>query len=442
MARHATDSPFLGQAIRDARKRLGPGKTQTAVGDEVGYGKAAVAKIERGQMSPNPEKLDAIAAALGTTVEALREAARRKASEASAVSPSVDALQSGTPETASAGASGRAPAVIDFVRMRKSNSERLQWLTEQTAALQEEVPRWYEPLEAASERATRELIGPALTELATIQNCDLDDITSASRVELSTAELPELLRPAFEQQGDMVARQLAFVLGTSGAGAALGAASAIATYTAVASFATASTGTAIASLSGAAAANATLAALGGGSLTAGGLGVAGGTAMLTGIVATPALLATGVAVSVAGRRLRAREADQGLRIQEAVGDFVRLREKVRRTYPLAASATNFLQVATQSGRTDLAALPTAQSGTTNLSWTLLSPQQRGHVRHLTQVLLIMLRVLPLPLLAPNDPDLTPDQQQALDEIVDDWNRAVLDQALPTLLELTPPTATG
>ena len=82
-------------------------------------------------------------------------------------------------------------------------------------------------------------------------------------------------------------------MGALGSGALAG----VAAYGGAMTFGAASTGTAIVGLSGVAATNATLAWLGGGSLAAGGYGVAGGMMVLGGLVAGPALLVGGWALS-------------------------------------------------------------------------------------------------------------------------------------------------
>ena len=80
----------------------------------------------------------------------------------------------------------------------------------------------------------------------------------------------------------------------TGKGISAGIGTAVGTWALISTYGAASTGTAIASLSGAAATNATLAWLGGGSLATGGGGIAAGSAVLGGIVAIPALIATGI----------------------------------------------------------------------------------------------------------------------------------------------------
>jgi hypothetical protein len=111
----------------------------------------------------------------------------------------------------------------------------------------------------------------------------------------------------------------------SGAGAAAG----MIAFGAVGSFAAASTGTAIGSLSGVASTNATLAWLGGGTLASGGFGVAGGTVMLGGIVASPLLLVTGVALNAKGQNEVEKARTDAAKVKAATAELATLREVMK-----------------------------------------------------------------------------------------------------------------
>jgi hypothetical protein len=111
---------------------------------------------------------------------------------------------------------------------------------------------------------------------------------SFARSVVSEAELLKLREIAMKA-GEIVGGGL----GALGSGAL----ASVAAYGGAMTFGAASTGTAIGSLSGVAATNATLAWLGGGSLATGGMGIAGGMAVLGGLVAGPALLVGGWALS-------------------------------------------------------------------------------------------------------------------------------------------------
>lgn len=120
-------------------------------------------------------------------------------------------------------------------------------------------------------------------------------------IRISDAELGEIKQ---------ISLHASEVIGGGVAAAGAGALAGFGAYGGATMLASASTGTAISSLSGVAATNATLAWFGGGSLASGGLGMAGGTMVLGGLVAGPALLVGGIALSaVAKKKLAEARAD-------------------------------------------------------------------------------------------------------------------------------------
>lgn len=68
-ARKAIRAPERGQRIKAARKRAG--LTQQQLADAVGVGRVAIGHLETGERQPSLDLANRIAAALGTTLDAL-----------------------------------------------------------------------------------------------------------------------------------------------------------------------------------------------------------------------------------------------------------------------------------------------------------------------------------------------------------------------------------
>jgi hypothetical protein len=119
------------------------------------------------------------------------------------------------------------------------------------------------------------------------------------------------------------------VLSGVASGAVAGTSTAAGVYGLIGALGTASTGTAIGSLSGIAATNATLAWLGGGALAAGGGGMALGSVVLGGLVAGPALLASGFFVGSKVEAIKTEVARHIAAMDVAEAEMARRTAKLR-----------------------------------------------------------------------------------------------------------------
>jgi len=99
-----------------------------------------------------------------------------------------------------------------------------------------------------------------------------------------------------------------------------------------------------------AATNATLAWLGGGTLATGGLGVAGGTMMLGGIVASPLLLVTGLALSAKGKQELENARGDAAKVRVAVAEMATVREVMKAVAARAWAVPSAWRTASPAGR--------------------------------------------------------------------------------------------
>lgn len=322
----------IGLVLAEARKSAridGLRVTQRALATRAGIegdgASVTISRIENGQAKTSEERLEALAVALGMTLDELNSRAEevllawRRASDGNApdhaenLSRGVSRLLRTTLGGHQAERNHQLRAQIDdAVRIRQEQTEeRLQRLRD---AQREAVEDFLEPYAAFMSRI--ELTDPSFLQVSGSN----DNV--ATHVDSLEGERVRLRSGIVDTIGSTAAG--------AGAGAAAGAAASAVVMTWVGASATASTGVAIGSLSGAAATSATLAWLGGGSLAAGGLGVAGGALVLASIITIPALLAAGGVLAFQARRMRAiagKEADAlDLAERELDATDVRLRQ--------------------------------------------------------------------------------------------------------------------
>ena len=149
-------------------------------------------------------------------------------------------------------------------------------------------------------------------------------IRNAKKVKANEALLIDGFDTQSKTMGTVDGPGLSEALGIIGglAGGTLAGASAGAAAGAIAgAVGTASTGTAISGLSGAAATNATMAWLGGGAISAGGGGMAAGALVLNSVIAGPALLVGGFAVSKQGAKAKTKAVDAETQVNVATAQL-------------------------------------------------------------------------------------------------------------------------
>ncbi|MEI2641786.1 MAG: helix-turn-helix transcriptional regulator [Candidatus Nanopelagicales bacterium] len=287
----------LGRAIK--RRRTEAGLTASELASAVGYADTppvSIYRIEKGEMTPSPEKLAKIAKKLGCSAGELLALAERYTTSVASPPPRTSLAER-----------------TMYGQQSGVNAAKQQRLAETVERNQEITADLLEHFQRASDRVTADFLEPLYRTLGKVTKIpDRPAPVKASKG----------LTATYEHQADTVAREIVRASGqmaaATGAGVAVGATAAAAAYGATAAFAAASTGTAISTLSGAAATSATLAALGGGSLAAGGMGMAAGTMVLTGLIAAPVALAAGAFAVYKGRKWRREAQERGSELDQAL----------------------------------------------------------------------------------------------------------------------------
>jgi len=287
----------LGRAIH--RRRVEQGMKASELAGKAKYADdppVSIYRIEKGEMSPSPEKLALIAKALKCSVGELLSLA-----ETYTVHPA--------PESPKTSVTRRAM----FGPQASVNDQKQRRLERTVQRNQDTTDDLLERFEEASGQAAKRFLEPLYGVLGEVGDVPLTPSTSSpsNRLQLT-----------YDQHAEKVAREIVRTSGemaaVTGVGAAAGATAAAAAYGATAAFASASTGAAISTLSGAAATSATLAALGGGSLATGGMGMAAGTMLLSGLIAAPILIAAGAFAVYKGRKWRREAREHGEALDEAL----------------------------------------------------------------------------------------------------------------------------
>lgn len=292
----------LGRAIRRLREEHEPPMTQQELGERADYRGGAgvsISRIESGTTRPRPDKLAAIALALGLTPRQLEVAASREAR--------AETLRGGN-----TAAPQKATRKRDLNERLKRVQERTKLRTDAVAVL---GAAFNEAHDSARDRFFLRLVEIGQS----IEGVPLPELPPETGVVSGAHD--DRAHQASRTTNALSNKITAALLGGAGGaalGGATGAAAAYATFSAAAVFGTASTGAAISGLSGIAATNATLALLGGGALAAGGGGIAAGTLLLTGIVAAPvAVLAAGGLYFASRRRTKAEEERLTAQVEDA-----------------------------------------------------------------------------------------------------------------------------
>lgn len=213
-----------------------------------------------------------------------------------------------------------AIAIVDAVRLAKTNQQRKEQLNER----QEKLNQRAAAENAAQQQARQTLYDQAIVPFRDIfqRLKHIDPVELAELSKLSVIVMPTVADEVDTEHWELREKAVTAAVGSLAGSALTGYSVGAGTVFAVGAFASASTGTAISGLSGAAATSATLAWLGGGSLAAGGGGVAAGTMVLTGLVAAPAVLSLAALGEWQSRRLRRSE-------QEKAQELERLEAQMR-----------------------------------------------------------------------------------------------------------------
>ena len=414
-----TDAKRLGQAIRDARHRMGWTQETLAAAVEYGQGGGVtISRIEHGVISPPLRRLSLIAEKLETTPEELYAAAGMGASRSSR-------LRS-TAKRVAVGSQAEENDALEADILKEA-----EWLdtlaqeagTELVAAHDRARDEFLLPFIAATARI------PDIRERLTTVPQEPEHPTDQQRLELQHAQLKrELVRSA------------GLTAAGAGAGAAAGGVAAYGAFTATAAWATASTGTAISALSGAAASSATLAALGGGSLASGGLGVAGGAALLSGLIAVPALGVMGVVAYRQRKRLSERERDRNAELHAIQNTQARFAEDLQQFAAWSGRAAAVFEKIRSTGLKPLVRLEVRiedESPTEPLPLDRFDAKEQGLIAQLLDLASRQLGVSSLPMTSIlSDRELSQENRAAIAE----WNELVLSDA-EGRLGLASPAAT-
>jgi hypothetical protein len=207
-------------------------------------------------------------------------------------------------------------------RIRQESDEEFKKAKKKMLRAKSSVKKQLETLGETKLRAWDEQLGRFVKLFEQLKNVELKGYATDDMklVKLSKAELGEIKQ---------ISLHASEVIGGGIAAAGAGALAGFGAYGGATMLASASTGTAISSLSGVAATNATLAWFGGGSLASGGLGMAGGTMVLGGLVAGPALMVGGIALSAAAQKKLAEARKDAAKAQKAIAKLNKVSTTLR-----------------------------------------------------------------------------------------------------------------
>lgn len=220
-------------------------------------------------------------------------------------------------------------------RIRGDSEEEFKKAEEKMRRAKSAAKKQLETLGETKLRAWDQQLGRFVTLFERLRNVELK-----GRV---TGEM-KLIRVSQSELGEIkeISLHASEVLGGGIASAGAGALAGFGAYGGATMLASASTGTAISSLSGVAATNATLAWFGGGSLASGGLGMAGGTMVLGGLVAGPALMVGGIALSAAAKKKLAEARKDAAKARKAIAKLNRVSTTLRSIKKIAKQFDDFI----------------------------------------------------------------------------------------------------